>query len=129
MVVGTKVDLVASKGRQVKTSEGEDLAERQLAYHLEQAKKTNPHSYLKDLDSKKLYFETSAKDGVGIEELFEKIQSIVIPQLEKVAPPTSKERRAKSIRLDEPVPCKNKAGAATHSRGSGRCCGAGSSLD
>ena len=128
VVVGTKLDLVSSEGRQVKSSEGEALAEQQLAYHVEQAKKANPHTYLKDLDGKKLYFETSAKDGVGIDELFEKIQSIIIPQLEKVAPQTSKEGRAKSIRLDEPVPSKSKA-AATRSGGSGRCCSGGSSLD
>ena len=121
IVVGTKVDLVES--RQVKTSEGQALAEQQLAFHLERALKTNPDSYLKDIDGKKLYIETSAKSGEGVNELFEKIQSILIPQLEKVAPPTAKGGRGKSIRLDDPIPSKSKA--AAHQGSSGRCCGGG----
>ena len=122
VVVGTKLDMVESVGRQVKSSEGQELAEQQLAYHLEQAQKTNPGSYLKNIDGRKLYFETSAKEGKGVTELFEKIQSIILPQLEKVAPPNVKEGRGKSIRLDDPVPSKNKA--APHGN-SGRCCGGG----
>lgn len=125
VVVGTKLDLVASEGQQVKSSEGQQLAEQQLAFHLERAQQTNPDSYLKDIDGRKLYFETSAKDDVGISELFEKIQGIVIPQLQKVAPPTAtKEGRAKSIKLDEPLPRKDKSAPRGNS---GRCCG--SSID
>lgn len=121
VVVGTKLDLVESEGRQVKTSEGQELAVRQLAYHLEQAQKTNPDSFLKHIDGKQLYFETSAKDDVGITELFEKIQSIIIPQLQKVAPAAAtKEGRAKSIKLDEPLPRKEKVARRGNS---GRCCG------
>lgn len=122
VVVGTKLDLVSSEGRQVKESEGRELAEQQLAFYLERAQKTNPNSYLKDIDGKKLYFETSAKDNIKINELFEKIQSIVLPQLQKLAP--TKEGRAKSIRLDDPIPSKGKGGHG-QGRGSGRCCGGG----
>lgn len=123
VVVGTKLDLVESEGRQVKASEGQELAAEQLAFHLERAQRSNPDSYLKDIDGTKLYFETSSLTGKGVDELFEKIQSIILPQLQKVAPPTSKEGRGKSIRLDDPVPTKGKGSPGQGS--SGRCCGGG----
>lgn len=124
VVVGTKLDMVESKGRQVKASEGQELAAEQLAFHLERAQRNNPDSYLKDIDGTKLYFETSSKTGEGVTELFERIQSIILPQLQKVAPPsTHKEARGKSIRLDDLVPSKGKGSSSGGS--SGRCCGRG----
>ena len=123
-MVGTKLDLVESEGRQVKASEGQELAAEQLAFHLERAQRSNPDSYLKDIDGTKLYFETSSLTGEGVTELFEKIQSIILPQLQKVAPPASKEGRGKSIRLDDPLPTKVKGGKGSPGQGSsGRCCG------
>ena len=71
IVVGTKLDLVESEGRQVKASEGQELAAEQLAFHLEQAQRSNPDSYLKDIDGTKLYFETSSLTGEGVTELFQ----------------------------------------------------------
>lgn len=82
MVVGTKLDLVSTMGRQVEPSEGRELAERQHSRQLERALQVNPQSYLKSLKGKTLYFETSAKTGEGVTELFDCIQEIILPQLE-----------------------------------------------
>ena len=108
VVVGTKLDLVPERGRQVKTSEGQELAETELHTLLERALKINPNSYLKTVQGKKLYFETSAKSGEGVTELFEHIQSVILPQLEKTNSGARQGRTAskrgkaqeRSIRLD-----------------------------
>ena len=106
VVVGTKLDLVSTKGRQVKSSEGRELAESQHDILLERALKTNPDSYLKNVQGRKLYFETSAKSGEGVTELFDCIQSIILPQLEKASSASHKATgkgrnpQERSIRLD-----------------------------
>lgn len=56
-VIGNKIDLEFD--RQVTREEGEEFA--------------------KEIDA--LYFETSARDGTGVNEMFEKIPSIPLPQI------------------------------------------------
>lgn len=105
VIVGTKLDLVSSSGRQVKTNEGIDLAEKQHEAQVERALKADPNSFLKDIDGKKLYFETSAKTGEGVEELFDNIKSIILPELEKTREPAKgagkKSPGDKTVRLGE----------------------------
>lgn len=86
IIAGTKLDLVATKGRQVKSSEGFELAEQLYTTQVEMALKKNLKTHLKGIDPKKLYFETSAKTNVGIEEMFEHIQTIFLPHLKKSMP-------------------------------------------
>ncbi len=100
MVVGTKLDLVGTRGRQVKSNDGRELAVEELQTFLTRALKSNPNSYLKGVDGRKLYFETSAKTGEGVSELFEYIQSIVLPQLEKV--PQSRKTKSPSVKGAKP---------------------------
>ena len=122
VIVGTKLDLVSSEGRQVKTNEGIELAERQHRAQTERALNVDPNSFLKDIDGKTLYFETSAKSGSGVEELFDRIKSIILAQLEKTASREpaggSKYRGKKSA--DKPVRLEDTDGVAGNR--SGRCC-------
>ena len=64
VIAGTKRDLIDTDGRQVKTSEGEDLAEQLYQRQLESARGMQD-TCLKGLDPRQLYFETSSKTGEG----------------------------------------------------------------
>lgn len=69
VVVGTKTDLVTSNSREIQSSAGERLA-------LEQnEKKGRPRSSFKD----KPFFETSAKTGENVEEVFDFILNTCLP--------------------------------------------------
>ena len=85
IIVGTKLDLATGNDRQVKTSEGRQLAEEEHRLQLEKAVERDPGTYLRTVQAKKLYFETSAKSGDGVSEIFELIQSVVLPELERQA--------------------------------------------
>ena len=105
VIVGTKLDLVPVEGRQVKMSEGQELAETQHRKQVERALRSNPNSYLKNVQGKRLYFETSSKSGDGVTELFDHIQRLVLPQLEKASGGNPKKgagqgAKERSIRLD-----------------------------
>ena len=83
VIVGTKLDLVASDGRQVQAVEGYELARKEHAKQVENS--SDPDTFLKALDTKLLYIETSSKTGEGVDKLFETIRSILLPQLQKTA--------------------------------------------
>lgn len=105
VIVGTKLDLVPAEGRQVKVSEGQELAEIQHKKQVERALRSNPNTYLKNVQGKRLYFETSSKSGEGVTELFDHIQRLVLPQLEKASgsystKAASQGTKDRSIRLD-----------------------------
>ena len=89
IVVGTKVDLVTQ--RQVKTEEGIALASKQHERQKSRALAQDPNSYLQHVNGKQLYFETSAKVDIGVSELFDAIQKIVLSQLEKNVKPKTKD--------------------------------------
>ena len=85
VVVGTKVDLIdeGMVERQVRTSDGVELAVCQHQFQLDRALKHTPNTFLKDIDGSKLYYETSAKTGKGVDKLFEDIQCMLLDQLDK----------------------------------------------
>lgn len=99
VVVGTKVDLLDENPdcRQVRSSQGVELAVRQHELQLQRALKHTPDTYLKGIEGSKLYYETSAKTGKGVERLFEDIQCLVLDKLDKSGA--------------SPVAAKNKTGA------------------
>ena len=117
VVVGTKLDLINSKGREIGSSEGKSLAVRQHQRQLERALRSNPNTFLVKVQSHESYFETSSKTGAGVTDLFQYIERIVLIQLQKsgVSPgggdTSEKNRRGSSrarpdstIRLDNPPP-------------------------
>nr|ABD65438.1 Rab20-like [Suberites domuncula] len=114
IVTGTKQDLVSSQGRQVKSSEGVELAEQLYTTQL-QALRGSQNSFLKGLDPKKLYIETSSKTGEGVQELFDQIRSIVLPHLRKTIPKSGKT----SVKSSDGVTVLNSEPPA----GKSRCCG------
>ena len=117
VVVGTKLDLVKSAGRELGSSEGKSLAIRQHQRQLERALRSNPNSFLTKVQGHESYFETSSKTGEGVTDLFQYIERIILIQLQKsgVTPacgPTSVEKARRgskgrpdsTIRLDDPPP-------------------------
>ena len=103
VVVGTKKDLLESEQRQVRSSEGMELAAQQHQFQLQRALKHNPNTYLKDIDASKLYYETSSKTGDGVGRLFEDIQAILLADLEKDGTPAGKKSKDKVLNLgDQP---------------------------
>ena len=113
VVVGTKLDLVPSKGRQVGVSDGQTLAREQHQKQLARALEQNSNSFLNAIDPKDLYFETSSKTGEGVSELFDYMQRILLAQLRKTSPPDGSQKRVRTgskmgkpcenvIRLDNP---------------------------
>lgn len=116
VVVGTKLDLIKSQGRQIGASEGKSFAVLQHNKQLEKALEQNPSSFLSKVQGNESYFETSSKTGEGVTELFQYIERIILVQLQKTQPSStntqsSKTRTAsksgkpeKTIRLDDPPP-------------------------
>ena len=118
VVVGTKLDLVSSEGREIGSSEGKSLAVRQHQRQLERALRSNPNTFLVKVQSHESYFETSSKTGAGVTDLFQYIERIVLIQLQKsgVTPGGSdtsektrhgsRSRPDSTIRLDNPPPAR-----------------------
>lgn len=94
VVVGTKLDLLEIEGREVRTSEGVELAVQQHQFQLQRALKHNPETFLKGIDGSKLYYETSSKTGQGVDEMFEEIKAILLADLEKPAGPGSVKKKS-----------------------------------
>ena len=87
VVVGTKRDLVTNDSREIPSSAGEKLA-------LEQnEKKGRPRENFK----KKPFFETSAKTGKNVEEVFDYILNTCLPLNDEV---TAKKSLRQSSALD-----------------------------
>ena len=78
--------------RQVRSSEGVELAVQQHHFQLQRALKHTPDTYLKGIEGSKLYYETSAKTGKGVERLFEDIQCMVLEQLDKSGASPSRQK-------------------------------------
>ena len=68
---------------QVKSSEGRQLAEEEHSKQIERALMRNSTTYLQSVPAEQLYFETSAKSGEGVAELFEFIQTTLVAELER----------------------------------------------
>ena len=67
----------------MKTSEGRQLAEEEHRKQVERATVRDPGTYLQSVPTKKLYFETSAKTGDGVGEIFAFVQNTLLPELER----------------------------------------------
>jgi len=80
VVVGAKSDLLGQKNRGVQKTEGQALAEWLHAKQLERAKTGGASTFLSAVTPKKSFFETSAKTGENVKELFEYIEEIVVKQ-------------------------------------------------
>lgn len=80
VVVGAKCDLLGEKRREVTKNQGQDLAEWLHAKQLERATVGGASTFLSTVTAKKSFFETSAKTGENVTELFEYIQGIVVKQ-------------------------------------------------
>ena len=113
VVVGTKLDLVKTKGREIGASEGLMFARTQHQKHLAKAMETNPNTFLKKINENELYYETSSKTGEGVSALFKYIEKTLLLQLKmSTAGSVTKERSVsksgkpteKTIKLDETNP-------------------------
>jgi Ras-related protein Rab-20 len=103
VVVGTKLDLVKSQGRQIGASEGRSLAVSQHQAQLDRAVKANPSTHLLKIQGNESYFETSAKTGEGVTELFQYIERISLIQLQKAGVNANRSGRSSegaTIQLD-----------------------------
>lgn len=107
VVVGTKLDLLDTEAeqeqRQVRSSEGIELAVQQHQFQLQRALKHNPNTFLKNIDGSKLYYETSSKTGKGVDKLFEDIQCMLLADLDKTGSSLPKKSKEKIVRLGEQV--------------------------
>lgn len=80
VVVGAKCDLLGQKNRQVTKQQGQALAEQLHAQQLERAQVGGASTFLSAVTPKKSFFETSAKTGENVTELFEYIEGVVVQQ-------------------------------------------------
>ena len=80
VVVGAKCDLLGEKSRQVTKQQGQELAEQLHAKQLERAQVGGASTFLSAVTPKKSFFETSAKTGENVTELFEYIEGVVVKQ-------------------------------------------------
>ena len=102
----------------MKSSEGRQLAEEEHRKQIDRAKVKDPSTYLQSVPSKNLYFETSAKSGEGVDELFHFIQSTLTVELERESYGKSG-RGKKGSTMDRPITLRD----GNVSREGGKCCG------
>ena len=67
----------------MRSSEGQALAEQEHHRQIERAQMRNTNTYLQSVPAKKLYFETSAKTGQGVAELFDFIQTTLLEEMNR----------------------------------------------
>lgn len=80
VVVGAKCDLLGQKSREVTKAQGQELAETLHAKQLDRAKVGGASTFLSTVTPKKSFFETSAKTGESVKEVFEYIEEVVTKQ-------------------------------------------------
>ena len=97
IVVGTKLDLVKSKGREIGASEGRTLAKTQHQKHLAKAELANTNTFLKKINENELYFETSSKTGEGVSAVFNYVERIILSQLKMSSGAVSKDRSSSKV--------------------------------
>ena len=68
---------------QVKASDGRALAEDEHRRQVERALMRDANTYLQSVPTKRLYYETSAKTGEGVAEVFEFIQGTLLEEMER----------------------------------------------
>ena len=86
IVVGAKCDLLGQKSREVTKAQGQELTEALHAKQLDRAKVGGASTFLSGVTPKKSFFETSAKTGENVKELFEYIEEIVTKQVTSFKP-------------------------------------------
>lgn len=104
VVVGTKLDLVKSEGRQIGTSEARSFAIMQHQKQLDRSLRENPGTFLNKVQGHESYFETSSKTGEGVTELFQYVERNMLIYLQKTVGAKPKTRPVSSeqtIRLDQ----------------------------
>ena len=99
---------------QVKTSVGRALAEDEHRKQVERALMRDANSYLQSVPTEKLYYETSAKTGEGVAEVFEFIQGTLLEEMERRRSGGGGRGKGaggmdRSIRVGEGGPTKNKS--------------------
>ncbi|CAI8017175.1 Ras-related protein Rab-20 [Geodia barretti] len=114
VVVGTKLDLASGTDREVKTSVGRALAEDEHRKQVERALMRDANSYLQSVPTEKLYYETSAKTGEGVAEVFEFIQGTLLEEMERRRSGGGGRGKGaggmdRAIRVGEGGPTKNKS--------------------
>ena len=99
---------------QVKTSVGRALAEDEHRKQVERALMRDANSYLQSVPTEKLYYETSAKTGEGVAEVFEFIQGTLLEEMERRRSGGGGRGKGaggmdRAIRVGEGGPTKNKS--------------------
>ena len=103
---------------QVQTSVGRALAEDEHRRQVERALMRDANTYLQSVPTKRLYYETSARTGEGVPELFEFIQSTLLEEMERQRGGGGG-RRGQGQGMDRSIRVGESQGAATKKKS---CC-------
>ena len=121
VVVGTKLDLVQTNGRQVAASEGKSFAIMQHQKQLDRANKETPNAYLAKVQGHESYFETSSKTGEGVTELFQYVERNMLAYLQKTAAVSSSQTGTKGGNRSSTIQLDHQRSTQTTSQSSGCC--------